>query len=82
MRSFLRQRHLFERAKSGEILHVLVRKVRNIEVQSLILGYGGYPLRKWLVKPFSSTTSLSKENRELMEYFFPLESPLKELSDC
>ena len=57
------QTNLFKRAKSGEILHVPVKKIRNVEVRSLILGDGGYPPRNWLAKPFNFTTALSRKEK-------------------
>ena len=59
----LRQTNLFERAKSGEILNVPVKKIRNVEVRPITLGNGGYPLRNWLVKPFNFTTALSRKEK-------------------
>ena len=58
-----RQTNLFERAESGEILHVPVKKIQNLEVRPLILVDAGYPLRNWLVKPFNFTTALSRKEK-------------------
>ena len=46
------KQNLFERAESGEFLHVPVKKIRNVEVRPLIFGEGGYPLCNWLVNHF------------------------------
>ena len=59
----LRQTNLYERAESGEIWHVLVKKSWNIEVRPLILGDGCYPLRNWLVKSFNFTKALLRKGK-------------------
>ena len=58
----LRKTNLFERAELGEILHVPVKKIRNVQVRPLILGDRGYPRRNWLIKPFNFITALSRKD--------------------
>ena len=60
----LRQTNLFERVESGKILHVPVKKIRNVEVRPQILGDGRYPLHSCLVKPFNFTTTLSRKEKQ------------------
>ena len=59
----LRQTNLSERAESGVIFDITVKKIRNVEVRPLILGDGRYPLRNWLVKPFNFTAALSEKEK-------------------
>ena len=72
----LRQTKLFERAESGEILHVAVKKIRGVKVRPLILSDGGYPLHNWLVKPFNFTTALSRKEKGFNRVCLPFESLL------
>ena len=76
------QTNLFKRAKSGEILHVPVKKIRNVEVRSLILGDGGYPPRIGWLNHLILLQPYQEKKSHIIEYCLPLESLLRELSVC
>ena len=66
----LRQTNIFERAGTGTILHVPVKKIQNVEVRPLTVGDRGYPLHSWLVKSFNFTAALSRKEKRFNRVLF------------
>lgn len=63
----LRLSGIFDLAENEEILSAPTRMVNGGMLRSMLVGDSAYPLKKWLIKPFSNRGRLSPQKRRFNE---------------
>ena len=77
----LKNSSLFHEAEEGNILSNPTDVIEKTKVGPALLGDGGYPLKKWLIKPYTFSSALSpqenKFNKALSSARVVVERPLE-----
>ena len=64
---------LFPEIEKENILSNPTDVIEKTKVDRVLLGDGGYPLNKWLIKPYTFSLALAPQDRNLIKPYLRLE---------
>ena len=73
----LRVRGIFDLAENEEILSARTRMVNGGLLKPMLVGDSAYPLKNWLIKPFSNRGRLSPQKRRFNEKLSAMRSVIE-----